>query len=114
MKRIPTFVNKRFSFCRHKIVFIKEDTEVLLEVGLEENTEKIRYIVLFSHQNAGQNRNLLIANKSFKNVAKIRYLGITIKDQNGVYDETSSRLNSANDCYDPVQNNFLHVPALKT
>jgi hypothetical protein len=39
------------------------------EVGLEENTEKIKYMFVSHHQSVGQNHNLLIVNKSFENVA---------------------------------------------
>jgi hypothetical protein len=51
---------------------IKETIEALLEasreVGLEVNTEKIKYMVMSRYQNAGQNYDLMIANKSFENM----------------------------------------------
>jgi hypothetical protein len=41
--------------------------------------ERTNYMVMFHHQNLGQNHNLLIANKSLKNVIKCKYLGMTGK-----------------------------------
>jgi len=34
------------------------------------------------HQNAGQNHNLHVANKFLKNVAKFKYIRITVTNQN--------------------------------
>jgi hypothetical protein len=39
-------------------------------VGLEAYKEKTEYMVVFHHQNVGQNHSLLISNKSFENVVK--------------------------------------------
>jgi hypothetical protein len=48
-----------------------------MKTGLEVNTEKIKHML---NGNAGENHDVQIANKSFKNVANSEYLGtITIK-----------------------------------
>jgi hypothetical protein len=52
------------------------------EAGLEVNTEKTKYMLLSRHQNAGQSYDKKIANRCFENVAKLRYLGTTITNQN--------------------------------
>jgi len=52
--------------------------EASREVGLEVNTQKTKYTVMAHHQNAGQNHNLLVANKSFGNVARFWYLRTTV------------------------------------
>jgi hypothetical protein len=66
---------------------IKKNMETLIdaseEVGLEVNTEKIKYMLLSHHQNAGQSHDIKIANKCFENVAKFRYLGTTITNSGG-------------------------------
>jgi hypothetical protein len=36
-------------------------------------------MLMSRHQNAGQNRNIKVANRSFENVAQFIYLGTTVK-----------------------------------
>jgi hypothetical protein len=74
------------------------------EVGLEVNTEKTKYMLLSRHQNAGQSYDIKIANKCFENVAKFRYLGTTITNQNLIQEGIKRRLNSGNACYHSVRN----------
>jgi len=49
---------------------INKNTEASREAGREINAEKTKHMVMSRHQNAGQNHNLLTANKSFENVGK--------------------------------------------
>jgi hypothetical protein len=41
------------------------------EIGMEENSEKTKYMFMFRHQTAGQSNFLRAANKSFEKVAKL-------------------------------------------
>jgi hypothetical protein len=58
---------------------LREKTETVLEasrdVGLEINAQKAKYMIVSRRPNYGQNLNIRIANKSFENMEKFKYLG---------------------------------------
>jgi hypothetical protein len=87
---------------------MKENTETLLEatrdIGLEINAEKTKYINMSRYPNTGQNQNVRIANELFEKVAKFKYLGTMLTNQNDIHDEIKSRLNSGNTCCHAIQN----------
>jgi hypothetical protein len=61
-------------------------------------------MVVSRDQNAGQNGNIQIGNKSFEIVEQFKYWGTTITIQNSIHEEIKSRLNSRNACCHSVQN----------
>jgi hypothetical protein len=65
---------------------INKNTETFIyaskEVGLEVNVEKTKYMLVSRDQNAGQNRDIKIGNRSFENVSQFKYMGSTVTSQN--------------------------------
>jgi hypothetical protein len=86
---------------------IKRNTEALLdaskEVDLEVNPEKTKYMLMSRSQKIGQKNSIKIANSSFEDVAKFKYLETTLTDKNCMHEEIKSRLNTGNACYHSVQ-----------
>jgi hypothetical protein len=62
---------------RDNIDTIKKNTETLIEVskkvGLEENGEKTKHMLLSRHQNTRQNHDIQTVNRSSENVAQFKY-----------------------------------------
>jgi glycerol-3-phosphate O-acyltransferase len=67
------------------------------------NPEKTKYMLVSRCQKAGERQSIKIVNRSFESVAKFKYLGTTLTDQNYIHEEIKSRLNSRNACYHSVQ-----------
>jgi hypothetical protein len=83
----------------HNIGTVKKITETLIyaskEFGLEINVERSKYMLLSRHQNAGQNRDIKIANRLFENLLQFKYLGTIVTSENLI----EGRLNSDNAFY---------------
>jgi hypothetical protein len=86
---------------------IKKNKEVLLDaskkVGVEVNLEKTKYMLMSRSQKVGQKHSVNIANRSFEDMAKFKYLGTRLTDQNCMHEEIKCILNSGNACYRSVQ-----------
>jgi sorting nexin-29 len=86
---------------------IQKNTKALLdaskEFGLEVNLEKTKYMLVSRCQMAGRRQSIKIGNRSFESIAKFKYLGTTLTDQNCIHEEIKSRLNLGNACYRSVQ-----------
>jgi len=58
------------------VLNVKKNTETMLvgskEIGLEVNADKIKYMVMFRDQNAGQWHNIKSDNKSFRRVEEFK------------------------------------------
>jgi hypothetical protein len=67
------------------------------------NPEKTKYMLMSHSQKTGQRHTTRVVNRSFEDVAKFKYLGTTLTDQNYMHEEIKSRLNLVNACYHSVQ-----------
>jgi hypothetical protein len=57
------------------------------EICLEGNTDKAKYMFMSRLQSRGQHHNIKITHKSFENVTKFKYLGMTLTYQNYTIEE---------------------------
>jgi hypothetical protein len=55
-------------------------------------------------QNAGQNHEIKIDNKTSEREEEFKYLGATLTNRNSIHEEIKSRQKSGNACYHSVQN----------
>jgi hypothetical protein len=76
------------------------------QVDLEVNPEKTKYMFMSRYQKAGQKHSIKIANRSVKDVAKFKYLGTTLTDQNCIHKKITSGINSGNACCHFIQSHL--------
>jgi hypothetical protein len=74
------------STVRENVDTVNKNTEALLhaskEVGLQVNPEKTKYMLVSRSQETGQRHSIKTAGRSFGDVAKFKYLGTPLTDQN--------------------------------
>jgi len=61
--------------------------------GQEVYAQGTENVFVSCHKNAGQKWSTKVANNAFENVAKFKYLGVTVTNQNYIHKEIRSRLN---------------------
>ena len=71
-------------------------------MGIKENVDKTKHMVMSRDPNEGRSHNTKIDNNSFEMVEQFKYLGKTLTNQNS--EENKSILESGNTCYHLVQN----------
>jgi hypothetical protein len=68
-KRIIIYINLYYN-----LEHFESLNDANTDIGLEVNTEITKYMLLLHHQNAGQNHDIKVANRSFGNVAQLRMI----------------------------------------
>jgi hypothetical protein len=71
---------------RENIDTVQKNTEALVdaskEIGREAKAEKTKYLFMSRCKKAGRKQSIKTANRSFEDVAKFKYLGTTLTDEN--------------------------------
>jgi len=75
-----------------------------IEIGLEVNADKTKYMLKSPDQNAGRSHDINTGNNTFEIVEQFKYLGTTLTNQNSIQEEINSRSKSGNACYHSVHN----------
>jgi hypothetical protein len=90
---------------------IKTNTETSIRPSKKVNTEKTKCNLVSCHQNACQNCDIKIANRSSENVSQFKYWGTIVANQNLIQEEMKRILHSEHASYYSVQN-LLFTPLL--
>jgi hypothetical protein len=97
-ERSLALLRRRAQTPRHRSSFHKQQ-----EINICKKVTSTKYMLMSRYQKAGQKHSINIANRSFDDVAKLKYLGTILTDQNCMHKEIKSSLNSGNGCYYEVQ-----------
>ena len=74
-----------------------------IEIGLEVNADKTKYMLKSPHHNVGRSHNIKTDNNNFERVEQFKYLRTNLTNQNSIQEEINSRLKSGNACNHSVQ-----------
>jgi hypothetical protein len=85
------------------MLYLREKQSFTTAKILEVNTKKTKYMLVLHCQKTGQRQSIRTENRSFEEVAKFKYLGITLTNQNFIDEKIKSRLNSGNAFYHSVK-----------
>jgi hypothetical protein len=86
----------------HQLLVYADDVNLLGDNIDITKEHRENCILLSCHQNAGQN-DIKIAIRALEIVAQLKYLATTVRNQNLIQKEITSRLNLGNACYHSVQ-----------
>ena len=90
------------------IYTVKKNTEFSVvaskEIGLESNTDRSNYMVIFRVQNARGSHKIKRDNSSIERMGQFKYVETTLTNRNYIREEIKSTLKSGNACYHSVQN----------
>jgi len=91
--------------CLHGLVrcLTGADTYALLvgrkQIGLEVNADKTKYMVMSGEKNAGRSHNIKVDNSYIQREEEFKDLVETLKNQNFIQEEITSRLNSVQNIF---------------
>jgi hypothetical protein len=87
---------------RDNQLIIKENTGTLIdainEFGVEVNPVRTKHMLLSRHQNAAQNRDIKITNRSLENVSQLKYFEMTVINTNLIQEDIKRRFNFGYTC----------------
>jgi hypothetical protein len=87
---------------------VQKNAETLIaatkEIGLEVNAHKTKHMTVSRDQNARQIHRMKMDNSSIERLEELKYLGITLTNQNSIQEEVKCRVKLGNACYYSVQN----------
>jgi hypothetical protein len=96
------------------INIIKTKTEALLnpskKTGIEVSTDKPKYMFMSHDQTTGQIHYIEATNKSFENVAKFKYLGRMVTNQNSINEKVEQ--NKFKECLVPCCSESFVFPCV--
>jgi len=74
---------------------------------LEVNADRTKYMVMPRDQNAGRSQDIKIDNSSFERVEELKYLGISLTNQNCIQEDIKRKLKSGNSVQNLLSSSLL-------